>query len=173
MVSHDIPSHGRNTRIDRPVVVRWLFSGLFAAVAIWSLSAIAVSLLRSRSDGWGAIAFIGAFGLLFATPFALAAYFCFKRRYGDLFMVGAGVAAFLLLGLGLTIPNELGVMDAVRNWKGGGPWRPPMMLALSVLLLLGPFYLASGFLAVCSRFATRRLPNGGAPASQGVSPGRS
>ena len=114
-----------------------------------------------------------SFGLLFATPFALAAHSCFKRRYRDLFMAGAGVAAVLLLGIGFTIPNKLGVVDAVRTWKGGGPWRPLAMLSLSVLLPLGPFYLASGFFGVCSRFATRRLANGGAPGTHDVSPGRS
>ena len=172
MISADTPRGSRNTRIDRPLVVRWLFSGLFAAVAVWTISAVAVSLVRSRSDGWGTIAVLSGVGLLCATPFALAACFCFKRRYADLFMVGAGVAAFFVIGLGLTIPKELGVFESVRQRRGNESWRPLAMLALSVLLLLAPFYLASGLLVICSRFAARRIPNGRVPAADGFSPGR-
>ena len=158
-MSHDTLAPAR---LDRHTLMRWLFSGLFAATAVWSLCATAVSLVRSP-DGWGAAAFIGVFGLLFATPFALSTCFCFKRRYGDLFMVGAVVAAFFVLSLGFAIPEHLGAFDAIHKWKGGDWWRPMVMLLLSLLLLLGPFYLAGWFLQACSRFAARRLPNGPTP----------
>lgn len=171
MTSQDMPSAGRHSRIDRAAVVRWLSSGVLAAVAIWSLSATAAAIVRPRSDGWVTVAFLIGFGLAFATPFAVAACFCFRRRYADLFMVGAGVAAFLLLGLGFTIPNALGLFDAVR-WKGGGPWQPLVMLAVSFLLLVAPFYLAGTFLVACSRFAARRLSNGGTPGTHDAGPGR-
>ena len=157
-------------RPNRHVFGRWLFSALFASVAAWSLCATAVSLVPSRADGWVTVTFLSFFGLAFATPFALAAYFCFKRRYRDLFMVGAGVAAFVVLGLGFSIPQELGVMDAVRNGNRYQPWWPLVMLALSLLLLAGPFYLAGWFLRACSRFASRRFPNGGTPAPLWHSP---
>ena len=162
-MTHD-PSASGNVRPNRHVVGRWLFSALFAAVGAWSFGATAVSLVRARGDGWGTIAFVSVFGLAFAAPLALAAYFCFRGRYRDLFMVGAGAAAVVLLGLGFTIPQDLGVMDAAHNWKGGGPWRPPVLLALSFLLLTGPFDLAGGFLRACWRFASRRFPNAGTPA---------
>jgi len=168
-MTHD-QSASCNIRPNRHVVGRWLFAALFAAVAVWSLCATAVSAVRSRADGWGTIAFLGFFGLAFATPFALAAYFCFKRRYRDLFMVGAGVAAFVVLGLGFTIPQELGVMDAVRNGQRYEPWWPLVMLALAFLLLAGPFYLAGWFLRACSRFASRRFPNGVTPVPSWNSP---
>lgn len=145
-------------RLDRRSLGRWLFSGLFAAVAVWSLAVTGVSLVRSRGDGWGTILFL-CFTFVFATPFAMAAYFCFKRRYGDLFMVGAAVAAFILMGLCFAIPNRLGLFAAAPRWQTGAPWRVPVMLVLSVLLLVGPFYLAGAFLWACWRFVARRLPN--------------
>ena len=147
-------------RFDRPVLVRWVFSGLFAAMAICSLSGIVLSAVHSRSEGWGAIAFVCILGLLFFVPFALSAYFCFKRRYRDLFMVGAGIAAIVVLSLCFTIPRKLGVFDGVPDWKNEKPWRPVVMLPLSLLFLFGPFYLAGWFLKVCSRFAVDRIPNG-------------
>ena len=147
-------------RFDRPVLVRWVFSALFAAIAVSSLSSIAVSAVRSRSDGWGTVAFACAFGLLFSGPFALAAWFCFKRRYRDLFTVGAGVAALVLLCLCFAVPNELGVLDRIGPSAGEESWRPWVTLPLLLVLLFGPFYLAGWFLKVCSRFAVDRIPNG-------------
>jgi len=146
-------------RVDRNTSARWLFSGLFAAVAVWSIVETVISLVRSRNEGWGAILFL-YFTFALATPFAMAAYFCFKRRYSDLFMVGAAVAAFVLVGLCFAIPQRLGVLDAAPRWQGGAPWRVPVMVVLSVLLCVGPFYVAGAFLRICSRFAARRLPNG-------------
>jgi hypothetical protein len=75
-------------------------------------------------------------------------------------MVWAAVAAFFLVGLCFAIPQQLGVITAAPRWQTGAPWRVPAMLVLSVLLLVGPFYLAGAFLWACWRFAARRLPNG-------------
>src|SRR5688572_4144884 len=99
-------------RTDRYKVARWLISAGFGAIAVWSLTASLIAAVRSRFEGWGTITFISVFALLFATPFALAAYFCFKRRYRDLFMVGAAVCAFLLLSLCSSVLHQLGVFDA-------------------------------------------------------------
>ena len=154
---------GTAMRIDRYTLLRWLISASLAAVAAWSLIASLVAAVRSRSDGWFTIAFISVFALLFAAPFALAAYFCFKRRYGDLFMVSAAVGAFFLLSLCFTVPRHLDAFETMHNWKGREPWQPFVMLALTLLLLVGPFYLVGWLLRVCSRFAARRLPNGPAP----------
>jgi len=145
-------------RVDRNTSARWLFSGLFAAVAVWSVAVTGVALVRSRGEGWGTILFL-CFTFAFATPFAMAAYFCFKRRYGDLFMVGAAVAAFILLGLCFALPDKLGLSNAARGWKQYEPWQPLVMLALSTLLFVAPFYVAGAFLWACWRFAARRLPN--------------
>ena len=151
-------------RLPRNVPARWLFSGLFAAVAGWSLVAIAASAVRSRADGWPTVAFLAGFGLLFATPFALAAWFCFKRRYRDLFMVGAALAAFFLLGLCFTLPDRLGLHQLVPlRWKQDEGWRIFARLALSLVLFAGPFYISGKFLVACCGFAARRIPNGQGP----------
>jgi hypothetical protein len=146
---------------------RWLFSGLLAAVAVWSLAAVSVALVRVRAEGWGTVAFLSAFGLAVVTPFALGAYFCFTRRYGDLFMVGAAVAALVLLSLALSIPDRLGVVDALRDRVDNPLWT----LAVGMVLLVGPFCLSGWFLRACSRFAARRIPNGGEKRPPGLTPG--
>ena len=138
----------------RYAVGRWLFAGLLAAVAVWSFAAVSVAVVRARSDSWVTVAFLCAFGLAVVTPFAFGAYFCFTRRYGDLFMVGAAVAALALLSLALTLPDRLGVVDTLRDRVDNPLW----MLAVSTVLLVGPFCLAGWFLRTCSRFA-RRIPN--------------
>jgi hypothetical protein len=147
-------------RVDRNTSARWLFSGLFAAVAVWLIVETVVSLVRSRGEGWGAILFLCCVTFAFATPFAIAAYLCFKRRYAELFMVWAAVAAFFLVALCFAVPQRLGVFAAAPRWQAGAPWRVPVMLVLSVLLGVGPFYVAGAFLGACWRFAGRRLPNG-------------
>lgn len=153
-------------RIDRNNVARYVISAGLAVIAAWSFAACLVVAVRARSDGWGTMAFHGGFGLLFAAPFASAAYFCLKRRYGDLFMVGAAVGAFVLLGLCFTLPRQFGVTDALRDRWTGGPWQALVMLLIWLVLLLGPFYLTGWFLRACSRFAARRLPN--PPATSGT-----
>ena len=129
---------------------------MLAAVAVWSAAAVSVAIVRARSESWGTVAFFAAFGLTLVTPFALGAYFCFTRRYAYLFMVGAVVGALVLLSLSFTIPDRLGLVEALRRRAD----HPLLMLAASMALLLGPFWLASWFLRKCSRFAARRIPNG-------------
>ena len=150
-------------RIDRPNFARWLCTAALAGVAVWSLSATVAALVHVYPKGWTAMAFVGGFGLAFSVPFALAAHLCFNRQHRELFMVGASVAALVLLPLCFTILNRLGALDALRDTEGDQPWQTALVLFASLALALGPFYVTGQFLRACSRFAARRFPAGPSP----------
>jgi len=76
------------------------------------------------------------------------------------FFIGLVLFMFGLLSLCFTIPRQLGMFEAIRNRNDHELWQPLGMLAVSLLLLLGPFYLVGWFLRACSHFAAHRIPNG-------------
>src|SRR5688500_11550623 len=126
-------------RIPRHAMARCAASAALAAAGVLALVSVGTAISRSGGDA-DSIIFLSAFGLVVTMPWLLGAYFCLRRQYLNLLMVGASVVALIGFGLLASLPRWIGMDEVAR--KSMGPWQNVRLLVVSLAFLLGPFYAA-------------------------------
>ena len=142
----------RPTRAHLPLAAAALLGGL----GLWTLASVGVAVARTTTAG--SAAFLVAFGVAAAAPFLLAAYFCLRRQYLNLLMVGAAVLAVLAYGLVASAASRLGLYDPV-SWQSS-PLQQLLLFLANLALLVAPFYVAGRVYRWCYHVAKSRVPNG-------------
>lgn len=153
-------------------ILRWIAIAVFGGFGVWASGSGSYQVITHADGHWVGSLFALGFLVLFATPFYVVAYICFRRRYRELFTVLGVVAAIVVFGVLISLPRHLHVYEFFDRHQRDMPWIVFLGLPVSLVCLFGPFYAAAWVLRLCRRLAQRptmrssELPSAGAAGSR-------
>jgi len=151
-----LESFGDGMKTQTKEIFRWIAIAAFGGFGVWAFIYGSYDVI-TRADGhWvGALVTLGFLGL-FAIPFYLVAYICFRRQYRELFRVLGVVASIVVFSELFAIQRQLHVFDYFDRHLREMPWLCILGIPVSLVCLFGPFYAAQWVLRFCIRLAQRR-----------------
>ena len=134
-------------------ILRWLAIAAFGGFGIWILVYSNYHVITHSKGDWLTAIFPLAFVVLFALPFFVVAYICFRRRYRQLYSVLGVVVAIVVLGVLMSLPHRWHIIEFFIRHEQNLPWLPILELPVSLICLFVPFYAAVWVSRVCFRLA--------------------
>lgn len=140
----------------RPLV-RWAGVIVFGGLGLFFLVETIVVLIRKPPEDWSGYVFTLAVTALMTLPLGWGAYSCWRQKYRNVVAVFAVVGAVLFYFVLTKLLHESEVMESLMQQQRTQRWLIWIMLPLSILFLIGPFFAAGLFYRFCMRCADRNV----------------
>lgn len=120
--------------------MRWLVIAGFGGYGIYTLIDGILHVSAKADVHWAAFwFFLLPFMLVYSGLFIAVAYFVLRRQYRHLCTLVSALAAVVVFGFLISLPDRLGLHERLRIWDDS-PWAILIALPLSLAALLIPFY---------------------------------
>lgn len=120
--------------------LRWLVIAGFGGYGIYTLANGILDVSAKPVVHWAVFwFFLLPFMLVYCGLFIAVAYFVLRRQYRHLCTLVSLLAAIIVFGFLISLPNRLGLYERLREW-GASPGAILIALPFSLAGLLIPFY---------------------------------
>ena len=125
------------------ILLRWLAIAGFGGYGIYTLIASLLHVLAQPDVHWAVFwFFLLPFMLVYCGLFIATAYFILRRQYRDLCTLVSALAAVVVFGVLISLPENFGVQERLHDWGKDSPWVILIALPVSLAALFIPFYAA-------------------------------